>query len=224
MDKRHIEIDILRTIAILGMIIYHTAFDLAAFYSWDIDVLHTGWRMFARSTAILFLVLVGISFVLSWQRTPNYKKQLRRAAIILGSAMLITIVTYIALEDQYVRFGILHLIGTAALLLPFFTPLKNWNVLAGLLLIGAGMFVPPPGFHSVDYFNPLPWLGVILIGMAIGEVMYVRREKPSKKKKKVSHTKLPLWTLPGRYSLWIYLLHQPIIITLLWILLGPWQS
>ncbi len=213
---RRPELDLLRTFAILGMIIYHTAFDLAVFYGWDIDVLHGGWRLFARGVATLFLLLVGISFVISWNRNPSYIKQIRRAGIVLGCAMLITLVTYIAVGDQYVRFGILHLIGTSALILPLFVRLGSWNLFLGIALIIAGQWVPPPSFSSVDYFPPLPWLGVILIGMGMGNWVYIHHAY------NIRHTPYNILTLPGRYSLWIYMMHQPIIIGIVWIILGPW--
>lgn len=217
--KRYPELDLLRTLAILGMILYHTLFDLFAFYGFDIDVLHGGWRLFARCTAILFLLLVGISFTISWDRSPLYKKQLMRAAKILACALLITVVTFIAVKEQYVRFGILHLIGTSALLLPFFAPLRIWNLLIGFIILFLGTFVPPPSFATIDYFHPVPWLGVILVGMGVGYWLYV------------PHVRLGNFSMlgdarvarlygPGRHSLLMYMIHQPIIIGILWIIFG----
>src|SRR3989338_3887024 len=132
---RYSEIDLLRTMAILGMIVYHTAFDLAFFYDVDLNVFDGLWKLLARSVAILFLLLVGMSFAISWERTTktkmqdtrnnddvawflpacrtgrflvSYQKYARRGLMILACAMIITAVTYVVDSSTYIRFGILH--------------------------------------------------------------------------------------------------------------------
>ena len=86
--ERITEIDVLRTIAIVMMIIYHTAFDLRSFYSWDIDLFGRSWEVFRVITVSAFLLASGMSSQLS-------SRPLRRAAIVLGYALLISAVTYI---------------------------------------------------------------------------------------------------------------------------------
>ncbi len=230
---RFIEVDLLRTIAILLMVIYHIGYDLSYFHNWNIDTNSGGWWLMGRSAANLFLLLVGISFILSAKsRTSRkiWKHTLRRSAIILGWAYVITLTTYVIDSETYIRFGILHCIGVSILLLPVFHYFKEWNMLAGIVIIAGGMYVRsmeaaspfllPLGikYHSfvtLDYFPILPWLGVILIGMGLGHFIFIRcNAKPILQNRQWKYL-----ILPGKHSLLLYLIHQPLLILLLWALL-----
>jgi uncharacterized membrane protein len=156
--ERYFEIDLLRSLAILGMVIYHTAYDLEVFYGWPVlRSLGVGGWLLARSTAVLFLLLVGISFRISWERiharrdpwplgvwwpTHNvsryWSKYFRRGFQIFLCGMLVTAATYVWDPSTYVRFGVLHLIGVSIVLLPIFTKLKEGNALLGLAFLVAG--------------------------------------------------------------------------------------
>lgn len=235
--KRFGEIDLLRSLAIVLMIVYHTAFDLAVLYGWNIDVLHGWWWLLARSTACLFLLLVGISFALSRQRMAHknlrrfdqWKRHLRRALIVGGAAGLVSLGTYIANPHTFVRFGILHLIAVSALLLPLVAPLKLRTLPLGFLLLLLHPFaqeilsthawflsigIRPYGFASVDYFPLIPWFGVILIGYGAGQLFFTNH------KPRTTNRNLSLFMWLGRHSLFLYLIHQPIIIGVLWMILG----
>lgn len=234
-DARFLEIDLLRTIAIVLMIVYHAAFDLAFFYRFPFD-LHAGnWLLLQRITANLFLITVGISFAISHDRMraqgSSFRsllgKYVRRAIGLLACGMLVSVVTALFAGESWVRFGILHLIGTSLLLLPFLMPLREGNALLALVIlfgsnmlgrisIGTSLLLPlglaPASFSSVDYFPLFPWLAPVLFGAAAGNLLYNRRllrfHLPSST---ISH----LLTGPGRFSLWIYLLHQPVLLILL---------
>jgi len=238
-EQRFPELDALRGIAVWMMVTYHLLFDLTYFYDFAIPIYDGGWRIFARSAAALFLLLVGICFVISWERSPIYKKYFRRGLIIFCGGMLISLVTYFIAPHAYVRFGILHLIGVSALLQPFFVRLKQWNLPLGFFIIflslsiflrgsetratipaflGLPLGLTPPA-SSLDYFPLFPWLGVILIGMSIGKMLYI----PSRRLflrtfDQVPFPRLLLWS--GKRSLWIYFLHQPILFALLSLALG----
>jgi uncharacterized membrane protein len=69
-------------------------------------------------------------------------------------------------------------------------------------------------FTSVDYTPLIPWFGAVLIGMGVGEFLYsggIRRFEIPQLPDRIIQ---PLSSL-GRYSLIIYLIHQPLIILLL---------
>lgn len=230
MRNRYIELDLLRTLAIIMMIVYHLAYDLQEYYGWNIGVFeNTGWYLLRLSTASLFLLLVGCSFAISWNKTPTYRKYFKRGLGVIACGMLVSAVTYVVDPETYVRFGILHMIGTSILLLPFFARLREWNAMIGLgigLGFGLGLGtantsvfiplgIPPPDFTSVDYFPLIPWFGVVLIGYAIGYHIYVRKKPPLFS---IINSQFSIFVWPGRHALLIYLLHQPLILGILGLL------
>jgi uncharacterized membrane protein len=159
---------------------------------------------------------------------------MKRAFVIFSGAMIVSLVTWIIDPETYVIFGILHLIAFASALQCIMRPLRVWNILIGSLLLIAGYVLPtvatpmplllPLGitstsFTSVDYFPLIPWLGPILIGMGLGDLLYVPQRNAG-----LSFLDLipwPQWLLwTGRRSLAMYFVHQPILLLLLWVLLG----
>ncbi|MDD5143926.1 heparan-alpha-glucosaminide N-acetyltransferase [Methanoregula sp.] len=233
------EIDCARGIAILMMIVFHTVFDLSFFAIFPVDVATGFWRYFAYATATLFLLIVGVSLVISHDRAAVKlsgfsltKKFILRGAGIFALGLLVTLATWFYLPQGYVIFGILHLIGVSVMLSPLFLRLKAWNIPAGILCILIGWFVtsrislpsPPlfllplgihtPSFWSVDYTPLFPWLGVVLIGMGAGAFLYAGGTRHFALKPLPEYFVRPLSFL-GRHSLVIYLVHQPVIILLL---------
>jgi uncharacterized membrane protein len=229
------EIDATRGIAILMMIVFHTVFDISFFKIAPIDVATGFWRWFAMATASLFLLVVGISLVVSHARSATglsgftlAKKFLYRGAGILALGLLVTFATWLYLPEGFVIFGILHLIGFSVMLSVLFFRFGKYNILLGLFCIAGGFFIGnipgpvwllpfgiyPASFASVDYTPLIPWFGAVLVGMGVGELLYsggVRRFEPPDLPDRIVR---PL-SLLGRYSLVIYLVHQPVIILLL---------
>jgi uncharacterized membrane protein len=234
------EIDLIRGIAILMMVVYHTVFDLSFFAIFPVDATGGFWRYFAYATASLFLLVVGVSLVVSHDRAastlagfPLAKKFLLRGAGIFALGLLVTLATWLYLPQGYVVFGILHLIGVAVLLSPLFFRFGKWNLALGLVCITVGYLlaplrgptfllplgIMPPGFYSVDYTPLFPWLGVVLIGIGIGSVLYAGGARQFAIRPLPEIFVAPLSFL-GRHSLLIYLLHQPVIILILGLVAG----
>jgi uncharacterized membrane protein len=69
--SRFPEIDLTRGIAILMMVIFHTVFDITFFGIAPVNVATGFWRWFAMATASLFLLVVGISLVVSHARSAE---------------------------------------------------------------------------------------------------------------------------------------------------------
>ncbi|NLH26073.1 MAG: DUF1624 domain-containing protein [Methanomicrobiales archaeon] len=234
--ERYPEIDIARGIAVVMMVIFHIAFDLSFLGIAGIPVSSLPWRAFAMATAALFLLLVGISLSISagyaktrLSRSDFILKYLKRGAGIFAIGIGISIVTWILLPGAFIVFGILHLIGLSIALSPLYTGYSWQNLLAGLAIIlvspvvaamrGDGWLVwlgiHPPAFYSIDYTPVFPWLGVVLIGVGLGAILYPRAAR------RWDHEVPTLPRSPlrflGRHSLAIYLVHQPIILGILFI-------
>jgi uncharacterized membrane protein len=238
---RFIEIDLMRGLAVIMMVLYHILFDIYFFNIYPVDVSTGFWKLFAMITASLFLLLVGISFTISaakaevtLNRRNFFMKYVKRGIAILLIAVLITIVTWWYLGEGYIIFGILHLIGISIIIAPFFFHHKAISLYGGMLFIVTGVLlqsvrgpfillplgVHPVSFYSVDYTPIFPWFGLVLIGIFLGEFLYPGGKRGFRLPEFSNYLKLP--KLPGtalaflgRHSLAIYILHQPVIILLL---------
>ena len=232
---RYPEVDMVRGIAILMMIFFHTVFDLSFFGISAIEVSSGFWKYFAYATASLFLLIVGVSLTISHARAATSLsghrlalKFVYRGAGIFLLGLLVTVVTFLYLHEGYIVFGILHLIGISVMISPLFFRFKKYNLVWGLLFIITGYFltmingpawllpfgIHPATFWSVDYEPVFPWTGIVLIGMGIGEYLYPGGVRKYAIPSIPSFFMQPLAFL-GKHSLMIYLIHQPLIILLL---------
>jgi uncharacterized membrane protein len=233
---RYPEIDAARGIAILMMVTFHVVYDLHYFGIMDIEVSSGFWRIFAISCASLFVFLVGLSLSISKDRAMArgiigwelWKKYLMRGGFLLLIGLGITVVTYLVIGDGFILFGILHLIGTSIILAPLFFRLGKGNITMGFSLfifsiLLAGISGPiwlawlgfhPASFYSIDYEPLIPWFGLVLVGLGAGAVLYPGG-KPLLTREIHTGPLTGFLAFTGRYSLLIYLMHQPVIIGLL---------
>lgn len=225
MNKRMEEIDFARGIAIILMIIFHLVVDLKDFFSYPLDYLQGFWYAEGKCSAILFILLCGISSTLSRRST-------RHGITIFTWAMILTAVTYFYNPDFYIRFGILHLLGISLLSASAIKRLPRvWLLLlsAASIVIGlffAGRFTSLPylfplglqtnTFTSLDYYPLFPWYGLFTTGILFGIQFYT----PKKPLLTMQLPKTITWL--GQHSLAVYLIHQPILLTLLYILHRKW--
>jgi len=233
------EIDSLRGIAIILMVISNLVTDMAFFGISEIDAYSGFWLYFARLVVSMFILLAGISLTLSYSRVRNkkpndiHKKYFLRGAKIFGAGMLITLVTWIFIPQGFVLFGVLHLIGLSIIFGHFLLKRPKASLFLGISFMLAGLFLQtmsfdfawlvwlglrPENYYTVDYVPILPWFGLFLIGMFLGNSLYPEGRR---RFRLPNHSGIwlvrPLAFL-GRNSLLIYLIHQPVLIALLWLL------
>jgi len=231
------EVDLLRGVAIVLMVLYHLVFDLNYFAVYDIDVSSGFWLAVARAAASLFLLLVGLSLTLSHSRARllgqedgYFSRLLKRSVWILGLALGVTVVTYLFIGRGFIVFGVLHLIGLSLLLAYPFLRLQRANFIFGLLFILLGIYLQkigvsfpwllslgltPTGFYSIDYFPVFPWLGVILLGMGLGGLFFPGYRRRIALPDFSGSPLVRSLAFLGRNSLSIYLVHQPVMIAIM---------
>ncbi len=234
------EIDSLRGIAICMMIVYHLFFDLNYFRFYLIDLYSMPVLLFLYPIGTLFLLLVGISLTLSYSRAKNTltptqlrMKFLKRGSMVFGLGLLITLVTWVYPHNGFIVFGVLHCIGLSILLAYPLLRFRNLALVLGILCVIIGVVlqitvavdfpwllwlgIVPTQFYTLDYFPLLPWFGVVLIGVFIGNSLYTNKKRTYQLKDNSHSIPAKVLCFLGRYSLIIYLLHQIIIVGLLYL-------
>ncbi|MCB0882290.1 MAG: DUF1624 domain-containing protein [Thermoleophilia bacterium] len=241
------ELDAARTVAVVMMSAYHAAYDVWFLApSVGFDPFGGGWRALQVATGSTFITLVGVSLAVGNGRARArgvagvalWRRHARRAVEVLAAATLVSAATRVALgPEDYIRFGVLHCIGTMMLLLPLFVPLGPWvNAALGAVALVAGFAVrghastvpgalvlgtPPPGGAGVDWYPLLPWGGLALIGLAVGTLAYpggVPAPPLARAARRLGDAlgrpRLAALTWPGRHALPIYLAHQLVLVAL----------
>lgn len=226
-------IDLARTAALVGMVVFHTTYDLAMFRHIPAETPYVGvWPLLARLVAGSFLFLAGVSLWLAHGRGIRWPAFLRRLAILVVAALGVTVGTYFGVGATFVRFGILHSIAlcsvigllflrlpvavtlavaVAAFLAPWFLRTEALSA-PWLLWLGLAPVSPP----MVDYVPLLPWLAPFLAGLALARILAQTGTWPRLAAKEPPGPALRWLSWPGRHSLAIYLLHQPVIFGLIW--------
>ncbi len=230
MVERLWEIDVTRGIAVVLMIIYHFLFDLNYLGFVALDFSSLALVAFQRLIAFLFLSLVGVSLVLTRLRGVPIGLHLKRAAGLAVIALLVTFATFVypGPNGGMIVFGILHFIAVAVLLGYFFVSLPAWvNLVLGLGFLGLGFVlngltastpwllwlgIPPAGFYTLDYYPLVPWFGIVLLGIFMGQVMDPFSKPLSGKAMPKLFAGL---NYLGRNALAVYLVHQPVLFGIL---------
>jgi uncharacterized membrane protein len=220
-------VDVVRGTAIAAMIVYHAAFDLSANRLIAVDVLDSlPWKIFARSIAATFLLVVGVSLVLATRRGFNTAGFLRRLVILVGAAGLVSLGTWWFDPGTFVFFGILHEIALASVLALPFLLLPSWLVAAvAAAVIALPFFYAADPFNhpalwwvglsseppvTVDYVPVFPWFGAVLAGVVVGRLLVAYGGRLAAWAADDPASRLAV--LAGRWSLVIYLVHQPLLV------------
>lgn len=233
MVKRFWEIDFLRGTAIILMIIFNWSFALRYLNIYTINESLFYWYFFPRFIGSMFISIAGLSLTLSYNQKKSKTALILRGLKIFSLGILITIATFLTFPEATIIFGILHLIGTSIILGSFFLKYKKLNFLLGLLIILLGIFLQnfnfdfpwllwlgfiPKNFYTFDYFPIFPWFGIFLIGISLGNTFYKNGKRSFKIKDFSNFFIVKFLTFLGQRSLFIYLIHQPLLILILLIL------
>ena len=235
---RYQYLDILRWLAIVLMVLFHLNYSLVyIFENETLNFSETFWYILGKISALGFIFISGMSFYLASQKYSREKlteKYLRYALILALCAWAITLITAIFFPEQLILFGILHFFALSFALLPFITRSRALVIAVIVMIISIYFYFPqrieswllfplgfvPNNFYSADYYPLIPYFCVILWWYLWAEFFtknnlmkyfYIPEELNSLQKI-LSHI--------GKYSLFVYLVHQPFIIGFLYIFLS----
>ncbi len=230
MSSRFDRLDALRGIAIVWMAAFHFCFDLNYFgfirQNFYGDPL---WTVQRACIVTLFMACVGASQgIASAQRQP-WPRFRRRWAQIAGCAILVSFGSWLMFPKSFISFGVLHGIAVMLIVARVTASSGAWRWPLGLVAIVLPKLVADPFFDTrwtnwvglvthlpvtEDYAPILPWLGVVWWGAAAAEWLLANR--PALLTGPLTSGARPLAVL-GRWSLSFYMLHQPALIGLLWL-------
>ncbi|MBF9035578.1 DUF1624 domain-containing protein [Rhodobacterales bacterium HKCCE2091] len=219
-------LDAARSLALVCMAIYHFCFDLEMF-GWLAPGTAMGQplRGFAVAIASSFIAMAGFSLVLAHGRGIRWRGFRRRLAMVAGAALAISAATWLWLPSAFIYFGILHAIAAMSLIGLAFLRLPA--VMIAVLAAGAFWLpraVSSPAFDtrrlawtgfaerpppSLDFEPVFPWIAAFLAGMALARAFPAFWQS-------LAARPTPGWLqhlgFPGRHSLLVYLVHQPVLI------------
>ena len=234
MKKRIWELDVLRGVCILGMVVVHLIYDLQTFFSLPFLADSRLFDLIKQWGGVLFLLISGICVTLG-------SHPVRRGLIVFACGLVCSAVTagmyFLNMADKsiIIYFGVLHCLGVCMLLWPLFKRLPVWALgLLGLGLTVLGLWISgnvvvdfpwliplglvPEDFASSDYFPLLSNLGFFLVGAFLGKTLY-RKKETLLPRVNPANPVLAFFTRLGKWSLPVYLLHQPVITGLLYLIL-----
>lgn len=242
MKQRYHILDEIRGITLCSMILYHAVWDLVYIFGYNWKWYQSDMAfLWQQSICYTFILLSGFCVSLG-------KNKVKRGLVVFGAGILISLVTELFMPQNRIRFGVLTLLGSCMLIAALAERINVtiWGIIINLLLFiltrrinygvlgfadvtvarlprflynlgdfGNYLGFTEQTFFSTDYFSLFPWLFLFLTGYYFYKWM-------EEKQWLSSMTKAPslgVWWRPiGRYSLIIYLLHQPVVYGLLYIL------
>jgi uncharacterized membrane protein len=225
--QRFDRIDALRGVAMVWMAVFHFCFDLNHFglllpkQNFYVDPFWTQQRIVIVS---LFLFTAGVSQAVAQDAGQPWPRFWRRWAQIAVCAVLVSAGSALMFPNSWISFGILHGIALMLIATRLAAPMRAWLWPLGLVLILLPQWVQHPFFDtrwtnwvglvtrkpvSEDYAPVLPWLGVMLWGLAAGQWLLARWRPLLAGPLPPAMRGLALL---GRWALSFYMLHQPVLI------------
>lgn len=230
-------LDEIRGFAILCMIVHHAFLDVGDVLEmqWGYDVFNALCTVQPIFWGI-FIIISGICSRLS--RNALKRGVFVLGAGLVITLFTAVIMPLFGFEGSEIYFGILHCLGTCMIITGLLMPLINKinyklgaavslilflftygingrTLCFGLIHLPDSLYqsklLSPLGFladsfKSADYFSVLPWIFMFLFGAFVGELAKENKFPRAMYKR---HSKFLCFV--GRNSLWVYLLHQPVI-------------
>jgi len=226
-------IDALRGVALVWMMAYHFAFDLNHLGWIRQDFLnHPFWTVQRTLIVSLFLLCAGLGQSVAVAQGQGWGRFWRRWAQVAACAALVSLGSWWMFPRSYIFFGVLH--GLAVMLIVTRLSARGgvglWPL--GALALGLGLgaerlhaawpalaWLDAKPFNVLgliahkpvteDYVPVLPWLGLMLWGLALGQWAQ-RRDWPGLAWQGGALARALAWA--GRHSLSWYMLHQPLLL------------
>jgi len=203
MVERYYEIDTIKGIAVILMVIVHIFYLSTIMNVKNYNINGGILRLIAVISHTLFIFIVGMNLSINYQKykledkDKYINKQIKRGLFLLGSGMILSLLTYLAFGNKYIRFGILHFIGISIILSTLIIHNKNLSIYIASVIgiiytiinnrnIRSILFNKCSNtpflcfitglvnikYTSIDHFPLIPYFGLICIGIYSGYRLY----------------------------------------------------
>ena len=225
-------VDALRGVAILAMIAYHFCFDLR-FYrvvAWDFE--HGPFWLLARTLiAGTFLMVAGVGLVLADRAGSPPAHFWKRFGMIAGCALAVSVGSYLVFPQTFIYFGILHCIAVASVLAWPLVRHPTLALVAGVACHRGRTALQQRGVQrSPDVDDRLHDVQAADRGLRsalpVGRRDADRHRRRTRARQGAISSARAARRRPadgsarGRHSLAIYMVHQPVLLGVLWLMLG----
>lgn len=240
--KRYAGLDCLRGINLISMMLFHGTWDLVYIFGVDWKWFQSNFAyLWQQSICWLFILLSGFCWHFG-------SKKWKRGLIVFAAGFLVTVVTKLLMPESIIIFGVLTMLGSCMLfMIPLDKWLSTWNCIVGLIVaivlfaltrnvnrgyLGFEMWnllsLPEdwyandfttylgfmkPGFFSTDYFSIIPWFFLFVTGYFLHGIV-----KKHKLLERIETSRCRWLEWMGRHSLLIYMLHQPVVYGVLYVI------
>jgi uncharacterized membrane protein len=235
---RYDRLDALRGLAMVWMTVFHFCFDLHQFKWINQDFYRDPFWTWQRVCIVtLFLLCAGAGQAVALHQGQSWPRFWRRWALVALCALLVTASSYVMFPKSFIYFGVLHGIAVMLIIVRLTAHWGAWLWPLGAVVIAMKFIAINVintwttlgflnqkafnwlGFISVkpvteDYVPLIPWLGVMWWGVAGAQ--WLLQHRPALLTGNVPPAaRWLVWM--GGYSLVYYMLHQPVMMGLLWV-------
>lgn len=231
-QREFVFVDVLRGLTVLGMILFHFIYDLSIFGLLPRNVYMEPGIVALRNVVLFgFTFLFGLSVAISASGKLFWKPYLFRTVRLAGSAVMVSVATYIAFPEQWVYFGIFHcLVWASIVVVPFIgRPYAALIVGVGLIFLSGQYNLEYHFVKSTRLFfdiwhqpfeliTPFPWLGFTFLGITAFHFRFHCLFKSFFRPDFGGHWLSASLMYLGQHSLLVYFLHLPVLFGIVFLL------
>ena len=241
------ELDFLRGIALIMMLFMHMSWDVRYEFGADIfSYLEKDW-FWSFVHPIIVVLFVSVSGICCTLSRNNVRRGLKLLGASLVLTLVTFLITKFAGIECLIIFNVLAVLTCGVFLYALISFIEKKTKakanavnlimgLVGLYIVICGCNISymdyctdnllflPIGFEisgapwMADYMPLFPWLGVFLIGCVIGRICYKDKKTLFAGRGKVMKAIARPVEFIGRHSLIIYLVHQPLVYAILFLI------
>lgn len=241
---RAFELDFLRGLSIIMMILHHFIYDLRYVFELDVFAFQDSYIFIYWIRAFFVFIFLFVSGICCSFSRNNLKRSIKMGLVALLFSVVFYIVSKITDSEMFIIFNVLHLLALGTLLYSILSYFENkYSFKSGnIVLIFIGIvflwlsyplsyldsynipaLIP---FHEkfafnigmADYMPLVPWFGLFIFGALFGRLYYSDKKSifPSCPKG-IRIISIP-FEFVGRYALYFYLFHQVVVLGILYLL------